>query len=59
MDLHDLIDMPGERQPLISVGGAHALLRLLEPLADGDGEAAEVAGELRVRLGLRVPTPPD
>jgi hypothetical protein len=58
MNLIDLIDLPGGREPLMTVGEGHALVRLLELLADEEGEAAEVAGELRVRLGMRLPTPP-
>jgi hypothetical protein len=57
VDLHALIDLPGGREPLMTVGEGHALVQLLELLADGDGEAAEVAGELRVRLGMRLPSP--
>ncbi|MFK4599655.1 hypothetical protein [Streptomyces pristinaespiralis] len=58
MNLHDLIDLPGGREPLMTVGEGNALVRLLELLADDEGEAAEVAGELRVRIGMRLPTPP-
>ncbi|MGW7359449.1 hypothetical protein ACWGI0_23155 [Streptomyces sp. NPDC054802] len=57
MDLYELIDMPGKREPLVTAGEAHAVVQLLELLADGDGEAAEAAGELRVRLGMRLPSP--
>ncbi|MGX1507606.1 UNVERIFIED_CONTAM: hypothetical protein RKD43_006231 [Streptomyces graminofaciens] len=42
----------------MTVGEGDALVRLLELLADDEGEAAEVAGELRVRIGMRLPTPP-
>ncbi|MFF3326438.1 hypothetical protein [Streptomyces sp. NPDC002889] len=34
------------------MGEGHALVRLLALLADGEGEKAAVASELRVRLGL-------
>jgi hypothetical protein len=58
VDLDDLLDAPGDRMPLLTVGEAHAVLRLLRPLADGDGVEADAADELIVRLAQRVPAPP-
>jgi hypothetical protein len=59
VDLDDLLDAPGDRMPLLTVGEAHAVLRLLRPLADGNGaEEADAADELIVQLAQRVPAPP-
>ncbi|MGW0703834.1 hypothetical protein ACWD0A_31925 [Streptomyces sp. NPDC002867] len=58
MDLNDLLDAPGDRMPLLTVGEAHAVLRLLRPLADGNEVEADAADELIVRLAQRVPAPP-
>lgn len=58
MDLHDLLDAPGDRVPLLTAGEAHAVLRLLQPVADAGGEGAEAADELIMRLARRLPEPP-
>ncbi|MEU1889571.1 hypothetical protein [Streptomyces pristinaespiralis] len=59
MDLHDLIDLPGERQPLLTLGEAHALVVVLEELtASAVGDIAAVAAELRARLAMRLPSSP-
>ncbi|MDH2394101.1 hypothetical protein QCN29_36290 [Streptomyces sp. HNM0663] len=57
MELSTLIDVPGERRPLVAEGEAHAVVRLLGLQADRDDEAGAVADELRGRLGLRLPAP--
>lgn len=56
MDLDELMDMPGGREPLVTVGEAHAVVRLLEAIGDGDSEEAGAAGELRMRLAMRLPS---
>ncbi|NWF28480.1 hypothetical protein HW130_19785 [Streptomyces sp. PKU-EA00015] len=58
MDLDDLLDAPGDRIPLLTLGEAHDVLHLLRPLVDGAGVEAVVADELIVRLAQRVPAPP-
>jgi hypothetical protein len=58
MDLDDLLDTPGDREPLLTNGEGHAVLRLLQPLADGAGEGAAAAEELIMRLARRLPEPP-
>ncbi|QIP87224.1 hypothetical protein GLX30_27975 [Streptomyces sp. Tu 2975] len=58
MDLADLLDAPGDREPLLTVREAHAVLRLLQPVAGGGGEEALAADEMMVRLAQRVPGPP-
>jgi hypothetical protein len=58
MDLEDLLDVPGDRIPLLTAGEAHVVLRLLSPLVAGAGEGAEAAEELIMRLARRLPEPP-
>ncbi|MEU0370620.1 hypothetical protein ABZ070_10205 [Streptomyces sp. NPDC006283] len=58
MDLDDLLDTPGDREPLLTIGEGHAVLRLLQPVADEGGEDAEAADELIMRLARRLPEPP-
>jgi hypothetical protein len=58
MDLDDLLDAPGDRQPLLTAGEAHVVLRLLQPIAAAAGEDAAAADELIMRLARRLPQPP-
>ncbi|WP_435601330.1 hypothetical protein [Streptomyces sp. C10-9-1] len=58
MDLDALLDTPGPREPLLTVGEAHAALRLLRALADAPTPEGAAAEELLVRLAQRVPAPP-
>ncbi|QIP82735.1 hypothetical protein GLX30_00035 [Streptomyces sp. Tu 2975] len=53
MDLDDLINSPGPRKPLLTVGEAHAALAMLRSVADGAGPDAAAAEELIVRLPQR------
>ncbi|MET9421001.1 hypothetical protein ABZY06_09730 [Streptomyces sp. NPDC006540] len=58
MNLDDLLDAPGDREPLLTTGEGHAVLRLLQPVADEGGEGAAAADELIMRLARRLPEPP-
>jgi hypothetical protein len=58
MELDDLLDAPGDRVPLLTAGEGHAVLRLLQTIAAGEGPGADTADELVERLARRLPAPP-
>ncbi|MFJ4009436.1 hypothetical protein [Streptomyces sp. NPDC090026] len=52
-NLEALMDEPGDRLPLVTAGEARTVVALLAHVA---GPARELAEDLRIRIGLRLPT---
>ncbi|MFI2078541.1 hypothetical protein [Streptomyces triculaminicus] len=50
-----LIEDQADRQPLVTLGEARAVVALLQVLAAGDSAEAELADELAGRLARRLP----
>ncbi|MFD3520460.1 hypothetical protein [Streptomyces sp. NPDC058653] len=53
--LHDLLDSPDDRLPLISLREAQAAVLLLRVLASGDGDGHVAAHRLASRIANRLP----
>lgn len=55
VDFDDLMDLPGDRLPLLTRGEADALVLLLGRLDGADEDVQRAGLEMQARIGMRLP----